>query len=76
MEVLPFTVFDPTTPFPSSHQHLTESDKIVVNFARSLNTAMSADGLWAIKIPNFAPGAEQFHEVLLRNRSLAYLNNT
>ena len=32
-------IFDPTTSlFPSSRQHVTESDKILVNFALTLNT--------------------------------------
>ena len=34
-------IFDTTTSsFPSSHQHLTESDKIPVNFALTINMAM------------------------------------
>ena len=46
----PESVFNPTASlFVSSSQHLTESDKILVNFALTLNTAMLADGLWAIR---------------------------
>ena len=55
-------IFDPTTSsLPSSHQHLTESDKILVNFALTINTAMF--GLWAIKITELTARAKNFRKV-------------
>ena len=58
--------------FPNSHQHLTESEKILVNFALVLNTATLTDRIWAIKIPNLTARAEKFRVVLPRNRSLTH----
>ena len=49
---------------PGRPQHLTKSDKTLLNFALTLNTAMFADGLWAIKITKLIAGAKKFREVL------------
>ena len=58
-------IFYPTTSsFPSRRQHLTEYDKILVNFALTLNTTMFADGHWAIKVAKLTAGAKKFLEVL------------
>ena len=66
----PESVFNPTaSSFPSSCQHLTESDKVLVN----LTFRCLVDDLWAIRIANLTAGAKHFCKVLLRNRSLIYL---
>ena len=49
--------------FPSNSQCLAESDKVLINFVLTLNTAMLAYGLWAIKTTNLTAGAKKFHEL-------------
>ena len=57
------SVFNITTSsFFSNRQHLDESVKVLVDFALALNTAMLADGLWAIKITNLIAGPKTFLE--------------
>ena len=65
------SVFNLTTPsFFSNCQDLDKSDNILVRFA-TLQTAMLANGLWAIKITNLIVGAKKFHKISSKGTSLA-----
>ena len=67
------SVFNLTAPsFLSNGQDLAKSDKVLERFALTLKTAMSAYGLWAMKITNLIAGAEKFREVSSKDRSLTY----